>query len=93
MPRRPTRPAPEPLDVDAVLVVTVGTVLWGVAGLALLLFGRGWLADHDGTWWLWTCAAGFGLGLLGIWYCRRRRAKLGRRAAARADVPEPPLTD
>ena len=24
-------------------------------------------------WWLWTCLAGFGLGLFGLEYCRRRR--------------------
>jgi hypothetical protein len=85
MARRPPRATPEPLDVDAVAVVTAGTVLWAVAGLALLAFGRSWLADHDSTWWLWTCAAGAGLGALGAWYCRRRRDKLGRTAAARGD--------
>lgn len=85
MSRRPHRPTPEPLDVDAVRVVTAGTVLWAVAGLVLLAFGRDWLADHDRTWWLWTCLAGFGLGLFGVWFCRRRRDRLGRRAAARAD--------
>ncbi len=73
MSRRPSRPTPEPLDVDAVNVVFAGTVLWAVAGLALLVFGRGWLADHDRTEWLWTCLAGFGLGLFGLEYCRRRR--------------------
>jgi bacteriorhodopsin len=72
-------PSPEPLDVDAVSVVTAGTVAWAIAGLALLAFGR------DYPDWLWTCAAGFGLGLAGIWYCRRRRNRLGRKAAARAD--------
>jgi hypothetical protein len=81
---RPHLPAPEPLDVDAVSVVTAGTVAWAVAGLVLLAFGREWLGD-DADEWLWTCAAGFGLGLAGIWYCRRRRNRLGRKAAARAD--------
>jgi hypothetical protein len=59
-------PSPEPLDVDAVRVVTVGTILWAVAGLVLLPF-------HVHGWVLWMCAAGFGLGLLGIGFCRRRR--------------------
>jgi hypothetical protein len=80
----PARPTPEPLDVDAVKVVTAGTVLWALAGLGLLPF-HGWLAAHGRTWWLWACLAGAGLGLLGIWYCRRRRDRLGRRAAARGD--------
>jgi hypothetical protein len=85
MSRHPQRPAPEPLDVDAVAVVSVGTALWALAGLGLLLFGRGWLTDHDRTWWLWTCAAGVGLGLVGVRHCRRRREHLGRKAAARGD--------
>jgi len=85
VPRRPPRPTPEPLDLDAVRVVSAGTVLWALAGLVLLAFGRGWLADHDRTWWLWTCASGAALGVLGTWYCRRRRDRLGRLAAARGD--------
>ncbi|HEY0485933.1 MAG TPA: DUF2530 domain-containing protein [Mycobacteriales bacterium] len=84
MPRYPARPTPEPLDVDAVRVVTGGTVLWALAGLALLPFHAG-LASDGHTWWLWTCLAGAGLGVLGIVYCRRRRARLGRVAAARGD--------
>jgi len=85
MSRHPPRPTPEPLDVDAVQVVTVGTILWAVAGIVLLVFARDWLAEHDRTWWLWTCAAGAGLGVPGVLYCRRRRNRLGRRAAARGD--------
>jgi hypothetical protein len=81
---RPHRPSPEPLDVDAVSVVTAGTVAWTVAGLVLLAFGRDWLGDRASLW-TWTCAAGFGLGLLGVWVCRRRRSRLGRKAAARAE--------
>lgn len=87
MARRPTRPTPEPLDVDAVSVVTGGTVLWGVAALVLATFGRGWLEDHDDWWWIWTCVAGFVLGLAGIAFVRRRRTRLGRVAAARAEQP------
>lgn len=79
------RTAPEPLDVDAVAVVTVGTVLWGVTGLGLLAFGRGWLESSGHENWLWVCAAGFVLGALGVAYCRRRRDRLGRLAAARGD--------
>ena len=85
MSRRPPHPTPEPLDVDAVRVVGAGTAHWTVAGLLLLIFGRGWLADHDRTWWLWVCAVGAGFGVLGTWYCQRRRDRLGRVAAARGD--------
>jgi bacteriorhodopsin len=80
VPRFPARATPEPLDVDAVKVVTVGTVLWAVAGLALLAFRR-----DVGPGWLWTCAAGAGLGVFGVWFCRRRRARLGRVLAARGE--------
>lgn len=85
MDRPPSRPTPEPLDVDAVPVVMAGTALWGVAALVLGLFARDWLAAHDATWWIWTCAAGFGLGLFGTWHVRNRRSRLGRRTAARGD--------
>ena len=62
----------EPLDVDGVRTTEVGTALWLVAFLGLLPFW-GTLRDSGHTWWLWTCLAGFGLGLLGLEYCRRRR--------------------
>ncbi|MPZ62870.1 MAG: DUF2530 domain-containing protein [Propionibacteriales bacterium] len=62
----------EPLDVDGVRTVAIGTAAWMVAFLALLPF-YGTLVDTGRSWWLWTCVAGFGLGLLGLEYCRRRR--------------------
>lgn len=62
----------EPLDVDGVRTVAVGTAVWLIGFLALLPF-YGELADSGRTWWLWTCLAGFGLGLCGYEYCRRRR--------------------
>lgn len=61
----------EPLDVDGVRTIAVGTALWLVAFLGLLPF-YGQLADSGRTWWLWACLAGFGLGLCGYEYCRRR---------------------
>jgi hypothetical protein len=62
----------EPLDVDGVRTVEVGTIAWAVAFLALLPF-YGQLQESDRAWWLWMCLAGAGLGLFGIEYCRRRR--------------------
>ncbi len=61
----------EPLDVTGVRTVAAGTALFALAGLALLPF-HGWLVDTGREWWLWTCLAGFGLGLFGFDYCRRR---------------------
>ncbi|MCW2759790.1 MAG: hypothetical protein JWO46_3536, partial [Nocardioidaceae bacterium] len=31
------------------------------------------LREDGHLWWLWTCLAGFGLGMAGWDYCRRRR--------------------
>jgi hypothetical protein len=62
----------DPLDVDGVRTVAVGAALWAV-GFVLLLPFAGRLADTDRLWWLWTCLAGFGLGVIGWDYCRRRR--------------------
>lgn len=62
----------EPLDVDGVRTAEVGTGLWLVAFLALLPFSSS-LSDDGRLWLLWTCLAGFGIGLFGLEYCRRRR--------------------
>jgi hypothetical protein len=63
-----------PLDVDGVRTIEVGVVLWLIGFLALLPF-YGRLQDTGRDWWLWTCLAGFGLGLIGLEICRRRRRK------------------
>lgn len=81
---RSRRPDPEPLDVDAVSVVTAGTVAWAVALVAALV-GRSTLRAHGHSWWIQACLAGFLLGLLGIGYCRRRRAALDQAAPPPAE--------
>ncbi len=70
----------DPLDVDGVRTVAVGTALW-LLGFLLLLPFYGPLEESGRLWWLWTCLAGFGLGLIGWDYCRRRRNQ--RRSGAR----------
>lgn len=62
----------QPLDVDGLRTTAVGTALWGLAFLLLLPFA-GHLRESGDLWVLWTCLAGFGGGLLGWDYCRRRR--------------------
>jgi hypothetical protein len=62
----------EPLDVDGVRTVQVGTGLFLLAFLGLLPF-YGRLEEEGHTWLLWMCLTGVGLGLLGVEYCRRRR--------------------
>jgi hypothetical protein len=70
----------DPLDVDGVRTLEVGSALWLVGFVALLPF-YGRLEEAGNLWWLWTCLAGFGLGLFGLEYCRRRRRARTERAA------------
>ena len=78
----------QPLDVTGVRTIAVGAALWLVAFFALLPFYPT-LQDNDRGWWLWTCSAGFGLGLLGVYYCRRRRNRLA--AMPEREVETSPL--
>ena len=71
----PRRPAPEPVESDDVLLITVGTALWA-AGLVVTLVLHDRLSDHGNGDWVWIMAAGFFLGLIGIRHVRRRRAAL-----------------
>jgi hypothetical protein len=73
-----------PLDVDGVATVAIGTAAWALTFIALLPF-YGALRDHGRVWLLWTCLAGFGLGLLGLEYCRRRRHYLSSRPRREQD--------
>lgn len=82
----PKHEAPEPLEGPVVATITGGTILWFVLFVVQLPF-YGWFDDRDLTWWVWTCLAGGGLGIIGIWYVRRRDAAL-KRAAAETD-PDP----
>ena len=62
----------EPLDLDGTRTVAVGAGLFLLAFVALLPF-YGSLEDAGKAWWVWTCLSGFGLGVVGWEYCRRRR--------------------
>ncbi|GAA2270666.1 DUF2530 domain-containing protein [Streptomyces ruber] len=98
----PRHEAPEPLEGPVVATITGGTILWFVLFLAQLPF-YGWFDDHGHTWWVWTCLAGGGLGLIGIYYVRRRDAAIKRAAALRAGgdtagagpetAPDPAVTE
>ncbi len=65
----------EPLDVDGVRTMQVGSALWFLAFVALLPF-LDTLRATGREWWLATCLAGAALGLIGWEYCRRRRTAL-----------------
>lgn len=57
----PPRPSPPPLRVDTARVVQVGTALWAVALVVLLVLG-----DRVDRVWTWTCVAAIALALLGL---------------------------
>lgn len=62
------RPPVRPLDPPMLPFALTGTVVWAVVGTVLLAAG----APAD---WLWTCLAGFliGIGLLALAAARGRR--------------------
>ena len=82
------QPTPEPLQVNEVAVVTAGTIAWGVAFVVLLVF-RNRLATLGYGWWVWTCCAGVGLGLFGMYYVRRRQGAAGPRPVGSTAATEP----
>jgi hypothetical protein len=69
----PRRPDPEPVQSDDVAIVTLGTGLWALALVATLLWRERLTADGRDSW-VWVCAAGLFLGLVGVRHVRRRRA-------------------
>ena len=71
----PARPV-EPLDLPMVPVALTGIGIWAVLAV-MLLVGHDWVSTHGHTRWLWTCVAGVGWGLAGLYFMyrhdRRRR--------------------
>jgi hypothetical protein len=61
----------KPLELSGIKTVIVGIVAWAIAFVLVLIFRDDLKKNGDG-WWLWVTVAGFGLGLLGLLYCRRR---------------------
>ncbi|OEJ26339.1 DUF2530 domain-containing protein [Streptomyces agglomeratus] len=81
----PKHEAPEPLEGPVVATIVGGTILWFVLFLVQLPF-YGWYDDRGWSWWVWTCLAGAGLGLIGIWYVRGREAAIRRAKAAESEA-------
>lgn len=65
------RPDPPPVKTDDRKAMLVGTALWLLALVVLLLFLRP-ILENGGRWLLWTVAIGLALGLVGILYTNRR---------------------
>lgn len=84
--RPPSRPTPEPLEVNVRPIVIVGTGLWFVAFVVVLATrGRLGFAELD-DWreWMWTTLAGWVLGLAGLVLVRAQTRAAARRAARKA---------
>ena len=71
------RPDPPPLETDDARTVAVGTAAWAVALVVLVVLRLADVTRVEG-WWIAMCAWGAGLGLAGVWYCRRRQAAIAR---------------
>jgi hypothetical protein len=74
---RGKRPDPPPLETDDVRTVAVGTGLWLVALLVLVVL-RVTEATRVEGWWMAMCACGAALGVIGVRYCQRRRDAIER---------------
>ena len=70
----------EPLEVNGITAVTVGTAIWLIATVICLIQREQLEASGRGNW-VWICACGVLLGLLGIRYTRRRAARIAKASA------------
>jgi H+/Cl- antiporter ClcA len=76
------RPAPPPLEANDQLVTAVITAGWVIA--LIVLFAVRTDVPPGDRWWIWTCAAGVGLGVFGLLYVpllKRSRERAARRRA------------
>jgi hypothetical protein len=80
----PRRPAPPPLEANDRQVTVVGTAVWAVA-LVILLILRDQLPANE-RWWIWTCVAGVCMGLFALWYVPRFKRARARKARQRAEA-------
>ena len=87
-PEKPTEQPPNggtrtlaPMEVDLARIVLIGTVLFAVAAVVLLAMHTSLTDDGRGRW-PWIAVSGVGLGLLGVYYIRRRDRAIARDAAA-----------
>jgi len=74
---RAGRPKLEPMQINEAKVIWIGIGLWAAAFLILLPFRQSLTSDGHG-WWLYTCLAGAGLGMVGLPMVGRRKAVMHR---------------
>ena len=61
----------KPLDLSGIPTVIAGIIAWALAFVAVLIFHDD-LKRSGAEWWLWVTVAGFGLGWIGLAYCKHR---------------------
>ena len=66
----------KPLEVNGVTAVTLGTIIWLIS-LVVLLLTSSWLDENSRGHWIWIAASGVVLGLLGYRYTTNRVKRLG----------------
>jgi hypothetical protein len=74
---RAGRPKLEPMRINEAKVIWIGIGLWAAAFLILLPFRNTLISDGHG-WWLYTCLAGAGLGMVGLPMVGRRKTVMAR---------------
>lgn len=74
---RAGRPKLEPMQINEAKVIWIGIGLWAAAFLILLPFRKTLISEGHG-WWLYTCLAGAGLGMLGLPMVGRRKTVIHR---------------
>lgn len=63
-------PAPtEPLSVSSRRIIAIGSTMWAVALVVVLVVPD--LHTGDRSWWPWTCVTGIALGAFAWWYVGR----------------------
>lgn len=81
---------PPPREADDRFVTLSITTGWAIALIVVaVLAARGVLPAHE-RWWVWTCTAGFGLGMWGLWFVpilKRYRAREAERRAQLSGEP------
>ena len=64
-------------DTDAILPVSIGTAVWAIV-LVGLLVARSTLAENGTTWWIAVAAIGLLSGLIGLVFLRWRKGRARR---------------
>lgn len=78
---------PDESDTDAILPVSIGTGIWIVA-LVVLVLMRATLDENGTSWWIGVAAVGTVSGLLGLVFLRWRKGRAKRRGAQETSTQE-----